>query len=109
MTRIIYGSSSPQKVWLKCSVLYISGLSPNTATNKLTDFIQCRTKAVGQLLIIYSMKIFKTGDADDDASIGARITVGTNSAELSNYSFWPGKIYACQWKFKRQPFKANQR
>ena len=49
---------------------------------------------------VYNMKIFRKEDTDDKF-IRPRITIGATSAELlSNFSFWPSRVYAYQRKFR---------
>ena len=86
-----------QKPGRRRSVLYFGVYHLALRQKKMTNFIHDRVKAIGH----DTPKSLQHEYFHDEEFIGTRITIGATSAELrSNYSFWPGRVYARQWKFR---------
>ena len=90
---------SKQKPGPKRSVLYIGNLSPETTEERLVNFIQARSTAVGvKPPNIINARMFEPREGRD--RIGARLTVASSDAEvLQATNFWPRPIYARAWNF----------
>ena len=90
---------SKQKPGPKRSVLYIGNLSPETTEERLVNFIQARSTAVGvKPPNIINARMFEPREGRD--RIGARLTVTSSDAEvLQATNFWPRPIYARAWNF----------
>ena len=90
---------SKQKPGPKRSVLYIGNLSPETTEERLVNFIQARSTAVGvKPPNVINSRMFESRDGTE--RIGARLTVASSDAGvLQATNFWPRPTYARLWNF----------